>query len=90
MDIYVDHQPPPHQRIEQLHVWIATYEDGSEGIVSGDIEMVPGLIRHIPIMSSKRHVAEGLKPLAERAAEMGREHNGKGMTIELRTFTRTG
>jgi hypothetical protein len=78
-------EPTPGQVIRELHVWIATYADGSEGIIAGGLEGI-GMS---PLMSSRRHVAEALEPKA-RSAQRAVMHQAKHMTtIRLVTFRST-
>lgn len=83
-DLYIDQKPDPEQRITELHVWVAIYGDGSEGIISADAT-IAGQLRHMPLMSSKLGTAHVLRPLAQRSAAMGAESDHE-IRIELRTF----
>lgn len=86
-DLYLDAPPPGDQRIRQIHVWIATYANGSEGIISADLPMPVGLgTRHMPLMNSKRDVAENLQPLARRAQRAAMHQADRIVSIRLVTF----
>lgn len=74
--------PTPGQRITQLHCWVATYADGSEGIVAGGVEGI-GMT---PLMSSRRHVAVALGPVARRAVRTVQQQAGHATKIRLVTF----
>ena len=80
-DIYLDLPAPPDQRIEKLHAWIATHTDGSEGIVSAALGP-----QVMPLVTSKRHVAEGLKSVAERAVQAAAAQASKVVSVRLVTF----
>jgi hypothetical protein len=70
----------PDQRITELHAWIATHENGGEGVMSADLPL-----GHMPLVTGKHETAEKLGAFARmvqrKAAEMGAP-----VTIELRTF----
>jgi hypothetical protein len=81
----VHSEPTPGQHIREIHCWIATYPDGSEGIMGyGTAET--GLM---PLMSSRRDLAEQVEPLAQRAAEATRRDTGHRVTYRLVSFTST-
>lgn len=69
--------PDADTRITELHCWIAIYPNGGEGIVSTDIELAWG-VRHTPLMSGRRDLAEKLGEIAQRT--LG------DLKLELRTF----
>jgi hypothetical protein len=84
VDVLIASVPTPGQFIRELHLWIATYADGTEGIVGGNLGM--GMT---PLMSSRRATAERLAALAERAraASLGTPH--PVVSVRLVTFTST-
>lgn len=88
-NLYIDNPPPSEQRIDALHVWIATYADGSEGIVSADLPLASGLgMRHMPLMSSKRELVERMEPLA-RSVQKAAVRQAKRITkLDLVTYRR--
>lgn len=49
--------------ITELWIWVTTEADGSEGILAASGLVLPE--HFTPLMSSKRHVAEGLGAVAE-------------------------
>lgn len=86
MDEYLDLQEnDPGKRIDALHAWVATHPSGEEGLISGDIPM-PGSrgSRHMPLLSSKRPLAEALYPIVNRVLRLA----PKGTTARLVTFIR--
>lgn len=85
---YIDAPPPPEQRITELHVWIAIYPDGSEGIVSADLPLSFGT-RHSPLLSSKRKVAESLGRLAREVQRAAMHQAQRIVRVELRTYRLT-
>lgn len=87
MSHYLDDPPPADQRVTELHVWIATHPDTGEGIASADVDFGPEFgARHMPLMSSKRKIAEGLKPFAEQVRQQALIQSGKRVTMRLVTF----
>jgi hypothetical protein len=87
-DNYLDIPPPGEQRITELHLWVATHPDGGEGIVSADVP-IPGIgSRHIPLMSSRRELAEKMKPFAEHAQQAAAKA-GKPVSLRIVTYRRS-
>ena len=84
VDVLIESEPTPGQFIRQLHVWIATYPDGTEGIVGGDLGM--GMT---PLMSSRRPVAELLQGFAARAVLASKRTPHPVVSVRLVTFTST-
>lgn len=79
----LDIQADPTDRVHVLHVWVMIAPDGGESIISHDLPTEFGP-RHMPLMSSKRSVAEKLTPLVKRVQKgmpVGRVER-----VELRTF----
>lgn len=75
------------KRIEAIYAWIATHEDGSESIVSGDMPFAPELggRRDIPLVAIRRDTAENLALLARRqVGRTGREN--PILRVALRSF----
>lgn len=86
-DLYLNWPPPEGQRIETIHAWICTQEDGSEGIMSADMPGPPGMLkRHIPLLSSQRHLAEAFLPLVDRLVSAARSQTGSKLTARLVTY----
>jgi hypothetical protein len=85
--LYLDVPPEPDQRVIEIHAWIATHADGSEGIVSADIPMPMGM-RHSPLLSSKRTVAEKLEPLARKIRQQAMHQANRVVSMKLITFRR--
>jgi len=75
----------PGQQITELHAWVATYEDGTEGIVAGGVAGV-GLT---PLLSSRRDLAENMQGLAREAQRMTMHTQHRVVRIRLVTFTST-
>ena len=75
----------PGQFIRELHCWIATYTDGTEGIIAGSLEGISLL----PLMSSRRDVAERLEPMARRAQRAVMHQKHHITSIRLVTFAST-
>lgn len=72
----------PRERITELHAWIATSEDGSEGLVAGGIEGM-GMV---PLVTSRRHIAEAMGRVAERALREARADGSLMVSVRLVTF----
>ncbi len=85
MEAILDDAVPTDQRINEIHIWVMIAKDGGESIISHDLPM-PWGTRHTPLMSSKRHIAEMMKPLTERI--LRRLPDDCGARVELRTFKR--
>jgi hypothetical protein len=75
----------PGQRITELHCWIATYADGTEGIIAGGL---PGL-GMTPLVTSRRHAAEQLEVVAHNAMRLSRATPHRVTSVRLVTFTTT-
>lgn len=78
-------EPTAGQFIRELHCWIATYEDGTEGIIAGGLEGV-GVT---PLLSSHRHLAETLEPIARLAQQAAMQQRDRMISVRLVTFTST-
>lgn len=87
---YLDQPPEVGCTITEIHMWIAIQDDGGEGIMSADVpfSMSDGslTVRHIPLMSSSRDSAELLGPRARQVQQVARDHGGRLVRIELRSF----
>jgi hypothetical protein len=77
--------PTPGQLITELHAWVATYADGTEGIIAGEL---PGM-GMTPLITSRRAVAESLEELARRAQRLTMHTRHRVVRIRLVTFTST-
>jgi len=86
VDVAPDYTPPPEQRIEKVHCWIATQANGAEGIISADMPMEGFGMRHMPLLASKRSVAAQMEDLARRA-QRGSMHLGAGRVVRIRLAT---
>lgn len=84
--VYRDMPPPAAQRVSRLWAWIATHDDGSEGIISADLPF-EGVSRHIPLLSSQRATALALRPVAERVRDEAMRQSNRRVTIALRAFS---
>lgn len=69
------------RRITHIYCWLATYEDGSEGIIGGLPDL--GLV---PMMSSRRHAAEAMQASAEQAMRLSQHTRHPVASIRLATF----
>jgi hypothetical protein len=78
-------EPTPGQRITELHCWIATYADGTEGIVAGGIEGL-GVTT---LLSSRHHVAMQLERHARAAMAATARTAHRVVSVRLVTFTTT-
>jgi hypothetical protein len=78
-------EPTPGQQITELHCWIATYADGTEGIVAGGLEGL-GMTT---LMSSRRDQAEKMQPFAREAQRLTMHTAKRVVRIRLVTFTTT-
>lgn len=81
--------PPPEQRIDTLYVWIATHHDGAEGMMSADMDIGPPIgVRHIPLMTSKAHLAGLMESKARQLQRAALAETGRPITIELVEYRR--
>jgi hypothetical protein len=78
-------EPTPGQRITELHCWIATYADGTEGIIAGGL---PGL-GMTPLVNSRRHMAVKLERFAREAMAATARTAHRVVNVRLVTFTTT-
>lgn len=75
----------PGQRITELHCWIATYEDGTEGIVAAGIEGL-GVTT---LLSSRRHIAVQLERHDREVVRLTQATPHRVVSVRLVTFTTT-
>lgn len=75
----LDTPPTPEQMIRSLHAWIATYHDGTEGIIAHGL---PGL-GMTPLVTSRHHVAVRMQPIARHAMALSQagEHRVAGVRL---------
>jgi len=88
----INSDPTPGQYIRELHVWIATYQDGTEGIIASGLEVrgMSGLGATLtPLMSSHRHLAEALEPKARQAQRAVMHQSNHMVSYRMVTFTST-
>ncbi len=85
-DLVYGEAPTAEQRIAVLYVWVGVHADGGEGILSADLPLIGGVRRHAPLMSSKRDVAEQLRPVACQVQRDAMHLNDRFVRIELREF----
>jgi hypothetical protein len=78
-------EPTPGQMIHELHCWIATYSDGTEGIIAGGFEGI-GMT---PLLSSRRTQAEAMEPMARQAQLLTKNEPIRVLAIRLVTYRRT-
>jgi hypothetical protein len=78
-------EPTPGQRVTELHCWIATYADGSEGIIAANA----GELGMTPLLSSRRATAERMATLADNAMRTVAQQTGHKTSIRLVTFRST-
>jgi hypothetical protein len=78
-------EPTPGQRITELHCWVASYGNGTEGIIGANL---PGL-GLTALVSSRRAAAEGLAPFAQQVMKLSRDTKHPVTKIRLVTFTTT-
>lgn len=81
----VSSDPTPGQIIRELHCWIATYSDGTEGIIASGLEGL-GMT---PLISSRRDKAEALEVVARRIQRAAMHQTNRVLGIRLVTFTTT-
>jgi hypothetical protein len=82
----VGNRPTPGQKITELHCWVATYADGTEGIIAGGIEGL-GIVT---LMSSNRRAAEKMEGSAREAQQLSNNRTKhRVVSVRLVTFTTT-
>jgi hypothetical protein len=82
---------PGSGRIENLHCWVAVSSDGNESLVGRDLPVsgLPGVLRHSPLMSARRQVAESYERLTKRFRQDTMHKDPRIVSVRLVTFTRT-
>ena len=85
MPTLVHSEPTPGQHITELHCWVATYRDGTEGIVASGMSML-GMT---PLLSSRRDTAERLEALAHDVMRLSQQTDHPVTGVRLVTFTST-
>jgi hypothetical protein len=76
--------PTPGQIIREIHAWIATYPDGSEGIMAAGVQGI-GMT---PLLSSRLELAKSMEPLARKTQRETMRHPPHWIvSIRLVTFT---
>lgn len=83
--VLIGGEPTPGQRITDLHCWIATYADGTEGIVAAGLEGL-GITT---LLSSRRAAAERLEPIAKAGLRESMHFAHPIVSVRLVTFTTT-
>jgi hypothetical protein len=84
-----DPPPPPDQRVESVYAWVATHPDGAEGIMSADMDLGPPIgIRHMPLLTSKPHLARLMEGKARQLQRAAMAETGKPVAIELVEYRR--
>lgn len=81
-DVFLDLPPDSDQIITELHAWIATHPDGSEGIISHSTRLPGGSIGHMPLISSKASVAARMRQAALQAVKI----SPRPITVRLARF----
>ena len=78
----LDSPPTPEQMIGSLHAWIATYADGTEGIIAHGL---PGL-GMTPLVMSRHHVAVQMDKLARHAMELSQDSPHPVVSVRLVSY----
>ena len=78
-------EPTPGQVITELHCWIATYQDGSEGIIAGGVPDM-GMT---PLITSRLHVAKSMESMARQVMRLSCQTKHPVVSVRLVTFTST-
>jgi hypothetical protein len=79
---------PSSPPMTEIHVWIGHYADGTESMLSAGLLMPDGTTHHMPLLNSRREVAERAGDTA-RKVQSASQHSTvarKIVRIELRTF----
>lgn len=84
-DVLLDEPASP--PMTEVHIWIGHYANGGEGMIAASMPPIDGAPPHfMPLMNSRRAVAEGFEPLARRIQSASQHSNGRITRIELHTF----
>ena len=84
--------PPsqPGRKIDKIWIWIGVHADGSETILSADLNMdMPGGgtgRRHMPLMNSRRESAELATELARRIQRETMHRSDRFISVALRCY----
>jgi hypothetical protein len=78
----LDSPPTPEQMIGALHAWIATYRDGTEGIIAHGL---PGL-GMTPLVTSRHHVGVQLEPIARHAMKLSQDTPHPVVAVRLVSY----
>jgi hypothetical protein len=82
--VLLDLSPEAGQVLE-VHIWIGVHADGREAMLSADLPLVMG-VRHTPLMSSRRDLAEKFAPLVREIQRAAMHGSDRLIRVELRTF----
>lgn len=76
---------PSSPPFRELWLWIGHYADGSERLMSADLPLA-GCMRHMPLMNSRREIADQLGGIARRIQNASQHGDAPIVRIELRQF----
>lgn len=85
MSIEVLNVTPASPPMAEVWIWIGHHADGSESMMATDLPYL-GQVRHMPLMHSRRAIAEELQLFAERAQQLSRHTGCPIVRVELRCF----
>ncbi len=80
--------PQPGDTFTALYMWIGTHPNGGEGVMSADMEVGKGVIRHVPLMAFSQAAAAALGGIALQEADTFRRRCGASLALKLVTFRR--
>ena len=83
-DMLVDGPGSP--PILEVSIWIGHNQDGTESVMVVDLDIVPGITRHMPLMATRRDLAEKFREIAEHVMKLSRHASTEIVRLELRTF----
>lgn len=84
VELIIDEKSSP--PMTEIHIWIGHYADGTECMMATDFPVVGLITRPMPLMNSRRDIAESLAPLARKAQSASRHLTAPIIRVELRTF----